>query len=286
MKSDFASRRRARAILSFVLYLCTVMCALCFEFMAVTANPNTFVKEFTNSTYVENMRKDIVQYTKDLCALNSISDDFVDNLITYDNIYRIENAYISGEFTSTQEFSVDAYSGLLTQLKADVATSVSDVIKTKNITVEKSVKKTAADRFADDVADYAGEVIQFGYAKQVKEFCELSKTVCSILVAVCGVVGICAVILLFKRTSKNYRATRNIACSLLASTVMNLIVLVAVAVIKSTRQLVVYPTYLVDVFMRWINDSMYALAIGSGFLGILFVAFACVTWKLKHDSMK
>ncbi len=284
MKTDFASRRRTRAILAFVLYLCVIICAVCLEFVSVTANPKTFVKEFTNSTYVENMRKDVVQYTKDLCALNSVSDDFVDNLISYDNIYRIEKAYISGEFTSTQEFSEEAYTGLLAQLKENVATSVSDFIKTENITVEKSVKSTAADKFADDVAEYTGKVIQFGYAEQVKDFCNLSKTVCFVLIAVCGVIGICTVILLFKHTSQKYRATRNIAYSLLASTVMNLIVLAAVVFVKSTKHLIIYPTYLVDVFMRWLDDSVYAFAIGTGFLGILFVAFACVTWKLKHDS--
>lgn len=284
MKTDFASRRKTRTALSFVLYLCIAMCALCFEFVSVTANPKTFVYEFTNSTYVENLRSDIAQYTKDLCAVNSISDDFVDNLITYDNIYKIENAYISGEFVSTQEFSQDAYSGLLDQLKENVATSVANVVKSENITVEKTVKNTAIDEFADDVADYAGEVIQFGYARQVKDFCDLSKTVCSILIAVCGAIGIGIIISLFKHTSRKYRATRNIAYSLLASAVMNLIVLVAVAVIKATRQLVIYPTYLVDVFIRWLNDSMCALAIGSFALVVLFAVFACVTWKLKHDS--
>ncbi|WP_296078975.1 hypothetical protein [uncultured Eubacterium sp.] len=284
MKTDFASRRKARTLLSFVLYLCIVMCALCFEFMFVTANPKTFVYEFTNSTYVENLRCDIAQYTKDLCAVNSISDDFVDNLITYDNIYKIENAYISTEFVSTQEFSQDAYGGLLDQLKENVATSVANVVKSENLTVEKTVKNTAIDEFADDVADYAGKVIQFGYARQVKDFCDLSKTVCSILIAVCSAIGIGIIISLFKQTSRKYRATRNIAYSLLASVVMNLIVLAAVAIIKATRQLVIYPTYLVDVFIRWLNDSMCALAIGSFVLAVLFAVFACVTWKMKRDS--
>lgn len=286
MKTDFTSRRKTRTVLAFILYLCIIMFALCIEFVSVTANPKTFVNEFTNSVYVENMRSDIAQYTKDLCRASSVSDNFVDNLITYDNIYKIENAYISGELTSTQEFSSDAYTGLLAQFKDNIATSIDNVIKSENITVEKSVKDTAIDEFAQKVADYTGEVTQFGYARQVKNFCDLSKTVCGVIIAVCAVVGIGVAVSLFKRTSMKYRATRNIAYSLLASVIMNLIVFVAVAVIKATRQLVIYPTYLVDVFIRWLNDSMCALAIGSGVLGILFVAFACVTWKLKHDINK
>lgn len=87
MKTDFTSRRKARTVLAFVLYLCIIMCALCVEFVSVTANPKTFAKEFTNSVYVENMRCDIARYTKDLCQASSVPDNFVDNLITYDNIY-------------------------------------------------------------------------------------------------------------------------------------------------------------------------------------------------------
>ena len=270
MKTDFTSRRKARTVLAFVLYLCIIMCALCVEFVSVTANPKTFAKEFTNSVYVENMRCDIARYTKDLCQASSVPDNFVDNLITYDNIYKIENAYVSDEFASTREFSSDAYDGLITQFKENVATSVD----------------TAVDDFAQNVADYAGKVTQFGYASQVKDFCDLSKTVCSILIAVCGAIGIGVIVSLFKRTSMKYHATRNIAYSLLAAFIMNLIVLAAVAVTKATRHLVIYPTYLVDVFIRWLNDSMCALAIGSGVLGILFVAFVCFTWKQKHDINK
>lgn len=286
MKTDFTSRRKARNVLAFVLYLCIIMCALCVEFVSVTANPKTFAKEFTNSVYVENMRCDIARYTKDLCQASSVPDNFVDNLITYDNIYKIENAYVSDEFASTREFSSDAYDGLIAQFKENVATSVDNVIKSNNISVDKSVNDTAVDDFAQNVADYAGKVTQFGYASQVKDFCDLSKTVCSIIIAVCGAIGIGVIVSLFKRTSMKYHATRNIAYSLLAAFIMNLIVLAAVAVTKATRQLVIYPTYLVDVFIRWLNDSMCALAIGNGVLGILFVALVCFTWKQKHDINK
>lgn len=286
MKTDFTSRRKARTVLAFVLYLCIIMCALCVEFVSVTANSKTFAKEFTNSVYVENMRCDIARYTKDLCQASSVPDNFVDNLITYDNIYKIENAYVSDEFASTREFSSDAYDGLITQFKENVAKSVDNVIKSNNISIDKSVNDTAVDDFAQNVADYAGKVTQFGYVSQVKDFCDLSKTVCSIIIAVCGAIGIGVIVSLFKRTSMKYHATRNIAYSLLAAFIMNLIVLAAVAVTKATRQLVIYPTYLVDVFIRWLNDSMCALAIGSGVLGILFVAFVCFTWKQKHDINK
>ena len=86
MNKNAVSRSKKRSVLSFFLYLCIALSSLCVVFLSVTANPNTFVKEFTQPSYVANVKEDVVQYTRDMCLNNSLPDDFIESTITYDKI--------------------------------------------------------------------------------------------------------------------------------------------------------------------------------------------------------
>lgn len=286
MNKDAVSRSKKRSTLSFFLYLCVTFAALCTVFLSVTANPNTFIKEFTNPSYVANVKDDISQYTRDLCLENSVPDDFIDTTITYDKIYNIENAYIYGELGSSQEFTTESYTGLLSRFKDDVSASVNDMVNSQGIKIEKSVKDTAVDTFAQQITDYTAKATRFGYIRQLKSFCDLSKTVCSIIVTACLIASIGLVIAIFSGTSRKYRATRSLAYAFSSASVMNLIVAVAIYIVKTTKNLVIYPTYLVDVFLKWVDDSLNSVLTCAGILAIIFVAFACVTLKMKRDSQR
>lgn len=286
MNKDAVSRSKKRSVLSFLLYLCVTLVALCTVFLSVTANPNTFIKEFTQPSYIADVKDDVLQFTRDLCFNNSLPDDFLDTTITYDKIYNLENAYVYGELGNSQEFTAESYSGLLSQFKDDVAASVNDMVSTQGIEIEETVKDTAVDTFAQQVANYTAKATSFGYMRQVKGFCNLSKTVCSIVIIVCLIAGIGLVIAIFSGTSRKYRATRSLSYAFSSSAVMNLIVALAIYIVKLTKTLVIYPTYLVDVFLRWVDDSFNSVLTCAGILAIIFVAFACVTLKMKRDSQR
>ncbi|WP_297130362.1 hypothetical protein [uncultured Eubacterium sp.] len=286
MNKDAVSRSKKRSVLSFLLYLCVTLVALCTVFLSVTANPNTFIKEFTQPSYIADVKDDVLQFTRDLCFNNSLPDDFLDTTITYDKIYNLENAYVYGELGNSQEFTAESYSGLLSQFKDDVAASVNDMVSTQGIEIEETVKDTAVDTFAQQVANYTAKATSFGYMRQVKSFCNLSKTVCSIVIIVCLIAGIGLVIAIFSGTSRKYRATRSLSYAFSSSAVMNLIVALAIYIVKLTKTLVIYPTYLVDVFLRWVDDSFNSVLTCAGILAIIFVAFACVTLKMKRDSQR
>ena len=57
-----------------------------------------------------------------------------------------------------------------------------------------------------------------------------------------------------------------------------------IGAIKSKKELVIYPTYLVDVFLNWVDDSLAYLLASTGFLAILFVVVTALTWRLKNNS--
>ncbi len=284
MNKDAVSRSKKRSVLSFFLYLCIALSSLCVVFLSVTANPNTFVKEFTQPSYVANVKEDVVQYTRDMCLNNSLPDDFIESTITYDKIYNIENAYIQGEFGTSLEFTTESYKNLLNQFKEDVFESVNEMVQSRNIEIEQSVKDTAVETFAQQVTDYTAKATSFGYIRQVKSFCELSKTVCSIILSICLAGSIGLIVAITLRTSRKYRVMRSISYSFGSAAVMNLIVAAAVCIVKATKNLVIYPTYLVDVFIRWVDDSLNSVLTCAGILAIIFVAFACFTLKLKRDS--
>ena len=90
--------------------------------------------------------------------------------------------------------------------------------------------------------------------------------------------------MLIMGTSRKYRATRATAYSILAAVIMNMVMFDTVSIIKSKKELVIYPTYLVDVFLNWVDDSLAYLLASTGFLAILFVAVTALTWRLKNNS--
>lgn len=279
MPKDAAARRNKRSVLAFFLYICITIAVFSAEFLLVAGNSNTFVKEFTNASYVENLRADIAQYTSDLCKVNSVPDDFIDEVVTYNNVYNLENAYISGEFNSSEEFSTQSHSASVKLFEENVEKSVAKMLKKQNISVSDAQIKN----FSGMVAGYADRTTQFGYIEQLKSFCRTSKIVCSILLSVCSLVGIGLVIGLFTGTSRKYRATRSVSYALLSSAVMSLLVALAVFIVKSAKQLVIYPSYLVDVFIRWADASADSVLVGAGVLFAAFAFLASVTWKLKRD---
>ena len=162
----------------------------------------------------------------------------------------------------------------------------SQIPQSQNIEIEQSVKDTAVETFAKQVIDYTAKATSFGYIRQVKSFCELSKTVCSIILSICLAGSIGLIVAITLRTSRKYRVMRSISYSFGSAAVMNLIVAAAVCIVKATKNLVIYPTYLVDVFIRWVDDSLNSVLTCAGILAIIFVAFACFTLKLKRDSQQ
>ncbi|MGN0516842.1 hypothetical protein [Eubacterium sp.] len=284
MSAPFSSRRKKRTVLSFLLYLCLSLSVVCVGFISVGANPNVFIKEFTDNTYVENVKADAVRYTQDMCLQNSIPDDFVDDVITHNRIMSLQKAYITAELNSTEEYNKSTYDGLLTKLQEDIEASVGNMVAEQNIQIDPSVKKTAVADFSEQITDYIGSIIHFNYISQLRSYCDTANMFCKILLCFCVIAIAVIVLALNFSTSRKYRASRAIAYSILAAAIMNTILFDSVAIVKDTKKLVIYPTYLVDVFMNWVDDSLAYLLASTGFLVVLFAAVTAITWMLKNNS--
>lgn len=284
MSAPFSSRRKKRTVLSFLMYLLISVSVICVGFLSVGSNPNTFIKEFTSNTYVENVKADAVRYCQDMCLQNSIPGDFVDDVITHNRIMSLQKAYITAELNSTEEYNKSTYNGLLTKLQEDIEASVGNMVAEQNIQIDPSVKKTAVADFSKQITDYIESVIHFNYISQLRSYCDTANMFCKILLCFCVIAIAVIVLALNFSTSRKYRASRAVAYSILAAAIMNTILFDSVAIVKDTKKLVIYPTYLVDVFMNWVDDSLAYLLASTGFLVVLFVAVTAITWMLKNNS--
>ena len=284
MNNVSSSRRKKRTVLSFLMYLLISVSVICVGFLSVGSNPNTFIKEFTNNTYVENVKADAVRYTQDMCLQNSIPDDFIDDVITHNRIMTLQKAYIVGELNENDEYNKNTYEGLLTKLQEDIEVSVSNMVSEQKIKIDSSVKDTAVADFSKQITEYIEKIIHFNYISQLRTYCDTANMLCKILLCVCSIGIVCIALMLSMGTSRKYRASRAVAYSILAAAIMNTILFDSVAIVKETKKLVIYPTYLVDVFMNWVDDSLAYLLASTGFLVVLFVAVTAITWMLKNNS--
>lgn len=276
--------RKIRGVLSFFLYLCLVGILLCTNFFAVTGNPNTFVKVFTDASYVQDLYSDVVQYATDSAQSNSIPTDFIEKSIKYNSIYEIEKAYISGALEASKQYNENAYLSLLDTFNEEVQRSVKNMVKEQNIKIDSSVKDTAIYDFSKGITTYVQDKVEFKSINELKGFINRTKALCYVVMAISVIGAVVFILILALKGGKDYRGIRSISYSVLATAIMDLIFILAIAIVRATKDLVIYPSYLVGAFMQWVNESMAALSYSAAILFVIFLALACSVWKMKRKE--
>lgn len=273
-----------RTVISFFLYLCLAGVLLCTSFFTVTGNPNTFVKAFTDSSYVQELYSDVVQYATDTAQGNSVPTDFIEKSIKYETIYEIEKAYMSGALGASKQYNENAYLTLLETFNEEVERSVNNMVQEQNLKIDGAIKKNAVSDFSNDITLYVQKKVEFKSINELKGFIKMTSLLCYVIMTLSVIGTITFILLLIFKGGKNYRGIRSISYSVLATTILDLIFILAIAIVKATKDLVIYPTYLVGAFMQWVNESMAALSYSAAILFVIFLALACYVWKLKRNE--
>ena len=83
--------------------------------------------------------------------------------------------------------------------------------------------------------------------------------------------------------SKKYRGLRAISFSFIASGILQLILILGVEIIKTMKQLVIYPKYLCEAVLDYVNlCELHVFVSTCASFGVAIVLIA-LAWKLKRD---
>lgn len=268
-------------VLSFLLSIMIFVLSLSVCAKVYILDPSTFSDMFTSEDYVVALRNDIVTYAKDECKKCTVPEDFVEDAISYDLVYNIESSFINNALGTSNAYSSNAFEEYITQLYDTLVEAVDGELAAQGI---KSSVKDGSANFAKSIADYASERAQFKYTDKLQTLFNLSKVLITvIIVASLVAIGFLMVFLFLGRT-KRYRSLRNICHSFEAAALLDFVMVLAVAVVRSMKDLVIYPTYLCTVFMDYINKSMATVFISGLILAFVSIIIMVVIWRIKRGN--
>ena len=268
--SESGGEHYGRSFLAFVLFLTLSLLSLslCVRFYFIT--PQSMVKIFVNEEYVTALRDDVTEYSHDLCRACMLPEDAIDEAITYESLYDIENAYISGALGASREFTKSTYEDNVAELAGSIKDTVNTVIKDKNISVDEK-QKNGADDVSELVSEYLLKRIEIAHIDMLETVINVGKLATTIGIAALTVLAVVLILIIISIGSKRYRALRSVIHSLTAAAVLNLILIGGVEIVKQFKSLVLYPTYVADAFMRYVSRCEGAVGVSA--LGLFTAAF-------------
>ena len=275
----------ARNFLAFALAMSLSLFSLfcCVRFAFVT--PNSIVKIFANEQYVTALRNDVTDYAHDICRGSMLPEDTLDETISCEMLYDIVEAYISGAVSASQEFTKTTYEDTASELKKNMQTAIETVIKEQNLTVDSKQKNGAAE-LSGYVNDYILERIQIAHIDMLETVVNVGSIVSVIGMIVSVIISIVLILIIISVGEKRYRSVRYIVHSLNAAALINLSLILGVQIVKHFKSLVLYPTYVADAFLAYVDRCENA--VGVSVIALFFAAFILtgIVWKLSRDSKK
>ena len=277
------SVRIGKNILAFLLFLCLLLLSLSICVRAVFVNPNFITRVFTDKAYADALYEDIYDYAGDYCDASGVDKKIVDETVTYEKIYNIQKAYFLNIFEVSEQYNEEAFNKDISNLNGDIVKSANTYLESISVDLTDEVKK-ATQNFADNICDYIRDRISVDYIDEASSLVGTAKTASSILIAVFTLASVILITSIYYTGEKHYRAVRYITYSFTAAALTDTLLVIGVQIIKCFKDLVIYPYYLCDALMKYINSCVLSVVVACAFLFFAALIFAAYTWRLKFNK--
>lgn len=280
---DTSSQKAIRNVFSFFLFIAIALLSLAICTNTAFVNPSKFASIFTDATYVSAFYDDVKQYSYDVCDLSNLPHEVVDSSITYEAVEKIAVSYAEGVMDVSDQYSSTSYDGYLGDLNESLTKDLNNYVKQNGINLGKEQKSTI-NEFVITITDYIRQQVEFEYMDKLQTASNIGKTVATILEIVFAIASAVLVLIVVSIGNKRYRGVRAVAYSLLASALLQLSFVAEFGIIKRFKTLVIYPTYLCDSVMKYINNCVLNVAVSSFVSLSLAIVVMTIVWKLKREQ--
>lgn len=279
---DSKSVKIGRGILAFFLFLCITAMSVFACVCAVMTNPERISQIFIDEKYVSSLYQDIKEYSYDLCSECSIPTDSVDECITYYDVYSVQEAYSFGNLTKLPEFTATTYQDKIDEIDKNLVSSTKKMIKDNNLSSYDTNK--SVEKFSSKICDYIKSRVEFKLMDKLKLIVNYGKTISSVLIAVMAILILVIGLIVYSIGYRKFRSLRAIAHSTIAAMLLDLVMVAGVQYIKITKELVIYPSYLCDSVLKFVDTCQLSLAVAAAVLFVLSLAIITIVWKLKRNE--
>lgn len=271
-----------RNVISFLLFISITILSVSACGKAFILNQEKIANCLIGKDYVESLYEDTRQYAYDLCDECSIPTDSVDEVLTFESIFDINEAYICGNLGSFEAFHKGTYETRIDGFNERLNESTNKMIEKQ---IEGySVGKNDIEHFSKNVSDYVKNCVEIKAMSKLQTVTNVGKIALVVLIAVSAIISVILILICLLISNKKYRGLRAISYSFISASMLNLVAVIGAEIVKRTKTLYFFPTYLCDAAMDFVNSSIFAVFCNA--LVLISVAFVIITvgWRLKRDD--
>ena len=275
---------KLRMVFAFLLFLSISAVAVLSGIKVTVLNKTQIADIFTNREYTYALYEDVLEYSQDMCLKYGIPDESVKQEINFSSINEIQTAYSRGVLNIDEMYSETAYLDLVSKLNKDLVLSTKSMISENKLSVAENQKNDGAQKFADEITSYLIDKVEFEYTAELQSVINVSSTALSIAIVFFAILSVAFLLLVISLADKKYRALRTVCYSVFSASALNLILVLFVGIVDIFKDLVIYPSYLCDSVIRYVNSCVLTYLLEALFLFVIGVMISAFVWKLKRSN--
>ncbi|MGN0531213.1 MAG: hypothetical protein ACI4IN_00205 [Eubacterium sp.] len=281
-KHRFSSRESRRDFYSFILFICLVLLSVSICVRAYIVNPNTYIKVFSGQDYVTSLCDDTKQYATDMCSRYYISNELVNDAVVYDDVYNVNKAYITQALLPDDGDNFEITANAEKEFSTNIYNSYAKWYDADGISLTAK-QKAGLRTFADQVADYTVKRAQLPFAGQLTQFVDVCTRILMILIVVSAILTLTFGIKLYTTGRTKYRSIRSLAIAFESAALVDFLLVIGVEFVKSTKNLVLYPSYLCEAIMSYVNRSQQIVGLAGMVLFAISLVLIGDVWYRKYN---
>lgn len=283
-ESSSKSKGLLRYILSFFLFVSITFLSVSICAKAVFLNPYFVDGIFTGHVCINGMHEDINSYASDRLRASSLDENLFAEAFSYENVLRDETYFITEKLSTAESYNKGRYEETMRSTKDVLRTEVLDFLSKSGVDTQRQDIKNGCELLCEDVSEYYRSVLEFKLADKLASVLNVLSIAVNVLCIFFSAVSLILGILLILTGNKRYRTVRFISYSFTAAALADFIACIVVTVIMATKNLYIFPQYLCESALNYVDSVRFVIA----FAGLILIAIAAVcwtvSWLLKKDN--
>ncbi|MCM1285871.1 MAG: hypothetical protein NC213_05145 [Acetobacter sp.] len=272
--------KNTRGFLSFVLFVLIVILSLTACANLTFANKNNIKNQFLSYNYVCGVKDNVSTYAKDICFQNGINADFVDDVFNYDDVKTVVSSYFCYYITDDIEYSETAHEANIDKLCEAFRIEIESNLKNPNLTYDE---KTAA-AISADVSSYFKDAVKIPHMDKIRTAMNVGTIALYVTIGVSAFFVLSVMLITFFVGKKRFRSLRAISISFMSAGFYEMCLALIIYVIFSVKKVDLFPLYLENQLMSYINMTVMNIACCAGILMVISLILSSIVWKIRKNN--
>lgn len=283
-ETDTKQQKVLKYIISFILNV--LLIALSFSVCSELTffSPYYLRKSFTSYEYTAELYKNIELYAENSCKRAGIDGSCIDDVVTFETVKSINDAYISEQLGINNRLSNETYDYYIGNFKDDINALLMKQLNIIDSSAAADAYGGSVSSMVNDIVDYIYESVSVSHTEKLMSAVSVAGIAVKAVIAVLSVMSVLFIVIIYYIGEKRYRGLRFVAYSFGTAALMNAAFAVIAKVYAANLDLQLYPKYLHFALESHINYCVFALMCVAAAMLAAYAAVLAFCWKLKRKN--